>query len=118
MKKTTEKPLGGEKLVETIFNALKDALAEDITVIDLRNHQGPADWFIVCQADNTVHTRSCADRVFDNLLDCGTRPWQQEGMENGRWILMDYSDVVVHVMLPDLRSYYRLEDLWTDMPKK
>jgi ribosome-associated protein len=112
MKKTGGKPLHGKELVAKIRKALEDALAEEIAVLDLQQLPGAADWFIVCQCDTTVHNRASADRVIGDLNDLGTRPWQREGLEDGRWILLDYSDVVVHIMLPELRGYYRLEELW------
>ncbi|MBN1757560.1 MAG: ribosome silencing factor [Chitinispirillaceae bacterium] len=104
--------LSGKELVDAILGALNGALAEEITVLDLRELHGAGDWFIVCQGDNTVHTRACADRILDHLIGLHTRPWQKEGLEDGRWILLDFSDVIVHIMLPELREYYRLEDLW------
>ena len=107
-------PLAGETLARTITTALKDALAEDIVVIDLQKLPGAADLFIVCQADNTVHTKACADRVIENCKAYNTRPWQYEGRDEGRWILLDYSDVIVHIMLPELREFYAIEELWAD----
>ena len=112
MNKHSSPALGGTALVDVILEALGEALAEEITTIDLREKQVASDWFIVCQGDNTVHTRACADRVLDRLTGLHTRPWQKEGLEDGRWILLDFSDVIVHIMLPDLREYYRLEELW------
>ncbi len=49
----------------------------------------------------------------DGTRELGTRPWREEGNEEGRWVLIDYSDVVVHIMLPEVRSYYNLEELWS-----
>ena len=113
MNKSASPALGGTELVNTILEALNEALAEEITTIDLREKKVASDWFIVCRADNTVHTRACADRVLEHCITRNTRPWQREGLEDGRWILLDFSDVVVHIMLPDLREYYRLEELWS-----
>ncbi|MBN1577471.1 MAG: ribosome silencing factor [Chitinispirillaceae bacterium] len=112
MKKIHGKSLGGTELVNRIIHALQEALAEAIVVIDLHGLPGAADHFIICQGDNTVHNRACADRVMERLALNGTRPWQHEGLDEGRWILLDYSDVVVHVMLPELRDYYNIEALW------
>ena len=112
-------PLAGEPLVEAIIEALKDALAQNIVTIDIRNLPGATDWFVICDGDNIVHNRACADRVVDTLReDHATRPWQQEGSAEGRWILLDYSDVVVHVMLEELRDFYDLEALWSGGIKK
>lgn len=112
MNKNTSPALGGSELVDVIVEALKEALAEEITTIDLREKQVASDWFIVCHGDNTVHTRACADRVLDHCTARNTTPWQHEGLEDGRWVLLDFSDVVVHIMLPEVREYYRLERLW------
>ena len=114
--KNTDKPapLAGEPLVHAIIEALKDALAQNIVTIDIRNLPGATDWFVICDGDNIVHNRACADRVVDTLREeHTTRPWQQEGSSEGRWILLDYSDVVVHVMLDELRDFYDLEALWS-----
>jgi ribosome-associated protein len=118
MKQQSPSPLCGEKLVNAILKSLEDALAEEITVIDLRKQIGASDWFIVCQGDNNVHTRACADRIYDDLAAMGTKPWQREGIEEGRWILLDYSDVVVHIMLQEVREFYQLEKLWSTGDKK
>ncbi|MBN1308674.1 MAG: ribosome silencing factor [Chitinispirillaceae bacterium] len=114
MKKKYGKPLGGRELVERIIQALEEALAEAIVAIDLQGLPGAADHFIICQGDTAVHNRACADRVMERLARYGTRPWQHEGYDEGRWILLDYSDVVVHIMLPELRDYYNIEELWAE----
>jgi ribosome-associated protein len=71
-----------------------------------------ADFFIICGSDTDVQNRAIADGIIDQCSECGTRPWHHEGEVEGRWVLLDYSDVVVHVMLTDLREYYRLETMW------
>ena len=114
MKKNHVKPLGGKELVNRILFILQEALAETIVTIDLHGLPGTADYFIICQSDNTTHNRACADRVIERLIKLGTRPWQYEGLQEGRWILLDYSDVVVHIMLPEVRDYYDIEGLWTE----
>lgn len=107
-------PLAGKPLVKAIIEALQNALALNIVTIDIRNLPGATDWFIICEGDNTVHNRACADRVIDQLRErYTTRPWQQEGLDEGRWVLLDYSDVVVHIMLDELREFYDLEALWS-----
>ena len=109
----TPAPLAGKTLADVIISTLKDALAENIITIDLRKLSGAADFFIVCQADNTVHTQACADRIIVNLKSKNTRPRQFEGMDEGRWILIDYFDVIVHIMLPEVREFYTIEELWS-----
>ena len=115
MKNKTEYPLSDTSLVSEIIYSLHEVLAENIVTIDLRNLPGATDWFIVCQGDNPVHNRACAERIIEHLKkNHSTHLWQHEGLDEGRWILLDYSDVVVHIMLPELRSYYYLEELWSE----
>jgi ribosome-associated protein len=113
MEKKKVPPLAGRELVDAVVSALEEKIAENIVVIDLRGFSGIADWFIVCQGDNTSHTSAIADGVIGILKGKHkTAPWHHEGLEEGRWALVDYTDVVVHVMLPDLRKYYDLESLF------
>ena len=97
-----------------ITEAALEKKAEDIVAIPLSTASGIADFFIICQGDNTVHNRAIADGIDDALAQHGEKPWHIEGAQEGSWILLDYSDIVIHVMLPELRSYYGLERLWND----
>lgn len=123
MKKAENAPLAGEQLVKEIVTALEEALAENIRVIDLQSRHpkddtvNPADYFVICQCDTTVHNRASADSVLDRLRKLGCKPWKNEGLDEGRWILLDFSDVVVHVMLAELREYYNIEELWSSNKK-
>jgi ribosome-associated protein len=112
VKKNNGQSLGGMLLVDAIVKSAKDKLAEQIIVLDIRKLPGTADFFVICQSDNGVHNRAIADTIINDLADLDTRPWHAEGLEDGRWVLVDYSDVVVHIMLPEVRSYYNLEGLW------
>lgn len=117
MKKNSRKVLIGKELVDEVIKQAQEQLAEKIVVIDLQGVPGSADWFIICQGDTTVHNRAIFDGITDALAEAGTHAWKKEGEEDGRWILIDYSDVVVHIMLPELRSYYDIESLWVDGKK-
>ena len=117
MSKTSKQVLFGKELVDAIVNEAKANLAEKIVVVDLQGVPGSADWFIICQGDTSVHNRAIFSGIVDGLIEKGTRPWKQEGEEDGRWILIDFSDVLVHIMLPELRSYYDIETLWAEGTK-
>ncbi|MCX7725390.1 MAG: ribosome silencing factor [Chitinispirillaceae bacterium] len=110
--------LKAEKLLEEVIEALKEALAEEITLIDIRGKSNIADWFVICQTDTTVHNRACADKVIERLEKKKIQPLNCEGEQDGRWILLDYVDVIVHIMLSELRSFYSLEELWAEKIKK
>lgn len=113
MKKENKISLAGKELVDAIIKAAEEKLAEKIMVFDSKTQQSTADQFIICQGESTVHNRAVADAIIDNLEQQNTHPWHVEGLEDGRWVLVDYSDVVVHIMLPELREFYDLEALWS-----
>jgi ribosome-associated protein len=110
----TKKPLAGKRLVDAVTAAAQEKLAEEVVVLNLRRASACADYFIICQSETTVQNRAIAEAILGRCTEKNTRPWRTEGEHDGRWILIDFSDVVVHIMLPDLRSYYNLESLWSD----
>jgi len=110
--KTAGKMLFGQDLVNAIVHEAQEELAENIVVIDLREVPGAADWSIVCQADTTVHIQAIYNSIVEELKELGTKPWKHEGEDDGRWILIDFSDVIVHILLPELRTYYDIESVW------
>lgn len=105
--------LSGRRLVEEIIDAAQEKLAESLTVMDLQGTAAACDFFIIVQSETTVQNTAICDAVANRCAERGSRPWHIEGEQEGRWILMDFSDVVVHILLPDLRAYYGLETLWT-----
>jgi len=116
--KQKQKPLEGRRIIDIAAASAFDKKAEDVVRIDLTGRAAASDWFLICQADNPVHGRAIADAVIEALNERGTSPWHVEGYEQGRWILLDYSDAVIHIMLSTLRKYYRLELLWDDCPRQ
>ena len=86
--------------------------AEQITLIELIGFSDMADWFVICQGDNFAHNRAIADAIIEGLQKMKISAWHVEGLAEGRWIVLDYSDVVVHIMLSNVREYYALEELW------
>jgi ribosome-associated protein len=117
VKKAVKNVLFGKELVDAIVEEAQAELAENIVVIDLQNVPGATDWSIVCQADASVHVQAIYHRIVNGLIEKGTRPWKHEGEDEGRWILIDFSDVIVHIMLPELREYYKIESVWSDGKK-
>jgi ribosome-associated protein len=109
--------LRGADLLALITEAALDKKAEDVVVLNLKQETGIADYFVVCSGDNEHHTRAVRDSIVDALTARGVTPWHSEGEQDGRWILIDYSDVVVHVMTPQVRDYYGLEELWEPLDK-
>lgn len=90
--------------------------ADDVLMLDLREHSGLADWFVLATASSTVHAQAVARAVVEGLLTRGVKLHHAEGETVAEWILLDYLTVVVHIFLSDIRQFYGLERLWGDVP--
>ena len=106
------------KIFKTIINAIQDKKGEKIVSLDLRKiPEAVADFFIICQASNTTQLRAIADFVETDVKEkTGELAYKHEGRQGQQWILIDYVNVVVHIMLPEPRKFYGLEEMWSDAP--
>jgi ribosome-associated protein len=93
-----------------------DKKASDVALLDVRKITTVADFFIVCSGASDTQVKAIADNVMDAAKDYGLTVHHIEGYESLRWVLIDMSEIVVHVFKPDVRSYYQLERLWGDAP--
>lgn len=86
--------------------------------LDLRKiHEAVADFFVICEASTAVQVKAIADSVQDKVkADTGEIPYRVEGQQHGKWVLIDFVNVVVHVMHPEQRAFYQLEEMWSDAP--
>ena len=100
-----------------IARAGLDKKAEDVTVLDVRGIAGYADYFVVMTADSERQSAAIADNVEESMKKLGVSKVSVEGYETGRWVLLDYGDVLAHVMSSDSRTFYDLEGLWADAPR-
>jgi ribosome-associated protein len=100
-----------------VVEAALERHARDPVILDLRGISDATDFFFILSGDSDVHTRSIAENLVQRLEESGFEPVGIEGRSAGRWILLDYVDVVVHVFLPRVREFYRLEQLWGDAPR-
>jgi len=98
------------------MTALEDSKAVDIVALDLRNLSDATDYFMIASGTSDTHVRALANKVINALSDVSMRPHHVEGISQGRWVLLDFVDVVVHVFHPTLREFYQLERLWADAP--
>ena len=94
--------------------ALSDRKAVDLVVLDLRDLTAATDYFVIVSGTSEAHVRGMAEHLQVVLGPSGTRPHHVEGVSQGRWILLDYVDFVVHVFHPEQREFYQLERLWDD----
>jgi ribosome-associated protein len=94
-----------------------DKMAEDAVIMDVRGLSGVADYFVVLSADSDRQAAAVADFVDDRLTSLGAQRLGAEGKSGGGWVLLDFGDVVIHVMSPTSRGFYDLEGLWADAPR-
>jgi ribosome-associated protein len=104
------------KLFKTVIRAIQDKKGENIISLDLRKvPEAVADFFIVCQAPSSTQIRAIAHNLEDEVsLHCGEKPFHTEGHAAYQWLIIDYINIVVHIMHPETRKHYRLEDMWSD----
>jgi ribosome-associated protein len=108
-----------EALASRIAAVASDKKAQDIRVFDLRGIVSYTDFFVICTGNTERQTKAIQEGIRQDLKDAeGILPRRVEGDSEGRWILMDYLDCIVHVFTPDARSFYRLEQLWGDAPSR
>ncbi|MBL7745722.1 MAG: ribosome silencing factor [Chitinophagaceae bacterium] len=104
------------KIIKTIIAAIQDKKGENIISLNLRKiNEAVADFFIICEAGNQPQIRAIAENVERLVKEkCGENPYHHEGFSGLQWVLIDYVNVVVHVMTPETRKFYKLEDMWSD----
>lgn len=104
-------------LAVTAARAASDKLAEDLVAIDVSNHLVLTDVFLLCSAANDRAVRAVVDAIEEALLkEHRAKPLRREGESEGRWVLLDYNELVVHVQQTEERFHYALERLWRDCP--
>jgi ribosome-associated protein len=104
------------ELIEIAAAAAADKLASEIVAYDVSDQLVITDAFLLCSAANDRQVRAIVDEVEARLRLAGARPVRREGEREGRWVLLDYIDIVVHVQHSDERTFYALERLWKDCP--
>ncbi len=107
------------KIFKAIIHAIQEKKGENIVSLDLRKiPEAVADFFIICQASNNTQLRAIADFVETEVKGkCLEIAYKHEGRQGQQWILIDYVNVVVHIMLPEPRKFYQLEEMWSDAPQ-
>jgi ribosome-associated protein len=106
------KPKPPAGVIGVIEGALEDIKAVNVRVLDVRKLTDIADTLVIASGNSDRHVRSIADRVVEFAKKAGYRPMGVEGERDGEWVLVDLQDVIVHIMLPRVREFYRLESLW------
>jgi ribosome-associated protein len=104
------------KLFKTIIHAIQEKKGERIVSLDLKKiPEAVTDFFIICEANNPIQLKAIGDFVEEDVKrKCGENPYKHEGRQGEQWILIDYVNVVVHIMLAETRKFYKLEEMWND----
>jgi len=106
------------KIFKAIIHAIQEKKGEYIVSLDLRKiPEAVTDFFIICEASNNTQLKAIADFIEEDVKKkCGESPYKHEGRQAQQWILIDYVNIVAHIMLPEPRKFYQLEEMWSDAP--
>lgn len=117
-KSTVTRLSRSSKIFKSIIQAIHEKKGQNVISLDLRKiHEAVADFFIICEATNPTQLKAIADNIeFEVKENAGEMAYKHEGRQGEQWILIDYVNVVVHVMLPEPRKFYQLEEMWSDAP--
>ena len=107
------------KIFKTIIKAIQEKKGDNIISLDLRKiPEAVSDFFIICSAGSGTQVKAIANFIEEKVGQvCKENPYKHEGQQSAQWVLIDYVNVVVHVMLSEPRNFYRLEDMWSDAPQ-
>ncbi|HEX6190986.1 MAG TPA: ribosome silencing factor [Chitinophagaceae bacterium] len=115
-KKSAVRLTRNSKIIKTIIGAIQEKKGNNIISLDLRKiNEAVADFFIICEANSQPQVRAISEHIEAEVRDrCDENPYHHEGLHNLQWVLIDYVNVVVHIMLPENRKFYKLEEMWSD----
>jgi ribosome-associated protein len=105
------------QLAKVAADAALDKIAEKVVAIDVSDQMPLTDVFVLASASNERQVGAIVDEVEDRLRELGSKPLRREGQREGRWVLIDFGDIIVHVQHEEEREYYALERLWKDCPE-
>ena len=106
--------MDSKTFVEKICTILQDHKAEDVVSIDVRGRTEVADYYVIASGRSMTHTRALTEHVEEEMDKLGVAPIRREGIREGRWAVLDYGDVIVHIFNDESRLFYHLESLWGD----
>ncbi len=115
-KNTVTRLNSNSRILKFIIKAIQEKKGEHLVSLDLRKiPEAISDYFIICEATSTTQVKAIADFVEETVRkETAEIPYHHEGYQAQHWILIDYINVVVHIMLPDVRKFYKLEEMWSD----
>ncbi len=112
--KRTENKLKSNEFVEKICAVLSARKAQDIVSVDVKEKSSVADYYVIASGRSMAQTRALIEHVEEEMDKIGIAPVRREGVREGRWAVLDYGDVIVHIFNDETRLFYHLENLWGD----
>lgn len=109
--------MNDKKLAEICASLCFEKKAENVVILDLENRSSVADYFVICSGFSDRQVAAVAEHVFRQMQQLGVKALHKEGLAEGRWALLDFGSVIVHIFQDQLRDYYHLESLWADAPR-
>ena len=107
-----------KNLLVEIINAALEKKADNLVVLKIKEKSSIADYFVICSGNTSTQTKAIADEIEEKVEEKqNLRILRREGFSQGRWVLLDYGHIVVHVFMPEERELYNLERFWGDAPK-
>ncbi len=105
-----------DQILKIITDSIFEKKGADVKILDLRNITTIADYFVICSGESDMQVKAIADNVDKKLSEEGIKVWKKEGFKALSWVLIDLSDIVIHVFRNESRQFYNLERLWGDAP--
>ena len=111
-----ENNMTAQEVIKQIIEGIQDKKGKSIVVVDMLGlGNSICDYFVICQGNSPTQVNAIAGSIEDTLrINCGKKPYAVDGLRNSQWVAMDYGDVLVHIFLPDVRTFYDIEHLWAD----
>ncbi len=106
--------MDAKEFTQNVCESLLKHKAEDVISIDVKGKTEVADYYVVASGRSMTHTRALVDHVEEDMEKIGIAPIRREGVREGRWCVLDYGDVIVHIFNDESRLFYHLENLWGD----
>ncbi len=101
-----------KELLNTVTESISDAKGIDVSVLDVRDMTDITDYMVIVTGTSNRHVRAIMKSIVETLRDAGIRPLGVEGEQYGQWLLLDYNDILVHIMINEVREFYDLENHW------
>lgn len=115
-KNMQENNMTAQEVIKQVIEGIQDKKGKGIVVVDMLGlGNSICDYFVICQGNSPTQVNAIAGSVEDTVrINCGKKPYAVDGLRNSQWVAMDYGDVLVHIFLPDVRTFYDIEHLWAD----